>query len=153
VVGSLLTKIIKMNEDKNKTDLFVILKQVMEKDEDVLFAYLYGSHVHDSIHFESDIDVAVYLKPSNIKKFIKKEEELTTLLITQLHSDKIDLRILNSSPFLLQYKIIKEGILIFVRDEPERVDFETKVMSRFFELKPYFDEYKQMLSLRIKTGI
>ena len=153
MVGSTSTKMTKMNEDKNKTGLFVILKQVMEKDEDVLFAYLYGSHVHNSIHFESDIDVAVYLKPSNIKKYIKKEEELTTLLITQLHSDKIDLRILNSSPFLLQYNIIKEGILIFVRDEPERVDFENRVMSRFFELKPYLDEYKQMLSLRIKNGI
>jgi hypothetical protein len=140
-----------MNE--NKTGFFVILKQVMEKDEDVLFAYLYGSRVHDSIHFESDIDVAVYLKPSNIKKYIKKEEELTNLLITQLHNDKIDLRILNSSPLLLQYKVIKEGILLFVRDEPERVDFETRVMSRFFELKPYLDEYQQMLSLRVKAGI
>jgi predicted nucleotidyltransferase len=109
--------------------------------------------VHHSIHFESDIDVAVYLNPSNIKKYIKKEEELATLLIAQLHSDKIDLRILNISPFLLQYNILKEGILIFVRDEPERVDFENRVMNRFFELKPYLDECKQMLSLRIKAGI
>jgi predicted nucleotidyltransferase len=142
-----------MNEDKNKTDLLAITKEVMEKDEDVLFAYLYGSYVHNSIHFESDIDVAVYLNPSNIKKYIKKEEELATLLIAQLHSDKIDLRILNISPFLLQYNILKEGILIFVRDEPERVDFENRVMNRFFELKPYLDECKQMLSLRIKAGI
>ncbi len=153
MVGSPLTKMRKMNEDKNKTHLLAIIKEVMEKDEDVLFAYLYGSQVHPSIHFESDIDVAVYLNPSNIKKYIKKEEELTTLLITQLHSDKIDLRILNISPFLLQYNILKEGILIFVRDEPERVDFENRVMNRFFELKPYLDEYKQMLSLRIKAGI
>jgi uncharacterized protein len=153
VVGSPLTKMRKMNEDKNKTDLLAITKEVMEKDEDVLFAYLYGSYVHHSIHFESDIDVAVYLNPSNIKKYIKKEEELATLLIAQLHSDKIDLRILNISPFLLQYNILKEGILIFVRDEPERVDFENRVMNRFFELKPYLDECKQMLSLRIKAGI
>src|SRR4030065_244368 len=84
----------------DKKYLLAIIKEIMEKDEDVLFAYLYGSHVHNSIHFESDIDVAVYLNPSNIKKYIKKEEELTTLLIAQLHSDKIDLRILNVSPFL-----------------------------------------------------
>jgi len=72
---------------------------------------------------------------------------------SKLHSDKIDLRILNVSPFLLQYNILKEGVLIFSRDEAERVDFETRVMNRFFELKPYLDEYKRMLLLRIREGI
>jgi len=27
------------------------------------------------------------------------------------------------------------------------------VMNRFFELKPYLDEYREMLFLRIKAGI
>jgi hypothetical protein len=48
--------------------------------------------------------------------------------------------------------VIKEGIAIFVRDEPERVGFEIMVMNRFFELKPYLDEYRQMLSSRIRAG-
>ena len=128
-----------------------ILKEVLEKGENILFAYLYGSYVHNLKDSGSDIDVAVYLKHSNLKEYIKEEEELTHILITKLHTDKIDLRILNTLPFLLQYQIIKEGIPVFVRDESERVDFETRVMNRFFELKPYLEEYKQMLSLRIKS--
>ena len=142
-----------MNKEKNSDALFNILKEVLEKDEDILFAYLYGSLVFNSIHPESDIDITVYLKPSDIKEYIKKEEELLATLITKLHNDKIDLRILNTSPFLLQYNIIKEGIPILIRDEAERVDFETRVMNRFFELKPCLNEYERMLSLRIKTGI
>ena len=47
-------------------------REVMEKDKEVLFAYLYGSYAQDSVRFESDIDVAVYLKPSDIKEYIKK---------------------------------------------------------------------------------
>ena len=89
----------------------------------------------------------------DIKEYIKKEEELLATLVTKLHNDKIDLRILNTSPFLLQYNIIKEGIPILIRDEAERVDFETRVMNRFFELKSCLNEYERMLSLRIKTGI
>jgi hypothetical protein len=142
-----------MEKYKKESILLNILKEVLEKDEDILFAYLYGSLVFNSIHPESDIDVTVYLKPSDIKEYIKKEEELLATLITKLHNDKIDLRILNTSPFLLQYNIIKEGIPILIRDEAERVDFETRVMNRFFELKPYLNEYERMLSLRIKTGI
>ena len=142
-----------MNNDKHRTEIFDILKEVLEKDEKVLFAYVYGSYVRDSIHFESDIDVAVYLKSSDVKGYINKEEELTIELVTKTHMDRIDLRILNVLPLLLQYNILKDGIPIFVRDDKERVDFETKVMNRFFELKPYIDEYQQMLSLRIKAGI
>jgi predicted nucleotidyltransferase len=142
-----------MNNEKNRTEILEILKRVMEKDQEVLFAYLYGSYVYNSDDFKSDIDVAVYLKPSDIKGYIKKEEELTINVVTKIHKDRIDLRILNVLPLLLQYNILKEGIPIFVRDERERVDFETRVMNRFFELKPYIDEYQQMSLLKIKAGI
>jgi len=134
-------------------NLVAVLKRIFEKDEEILFAYLYGSHVFNTVHFESDIDVAVYLKPSDIKKQIRKEEELTSALVTKFHTDKIDLRILNSLPFLLQYRIMKEGIPILVKDASERVNFEIRVMNRFFELRPYLDEYYQMLSSRINSGI
>ena len=134
-------------------NLIAALKRIFEKDEEILFAYLYGSHVFNTVHFESDIDVAVYLKPSDIKKQIRKEEELTSALVTKFHTDKIDLRILNSLPFLLQYRIVKEGTPILVKDAAERVNFEIRVMNRFFELRPYLDEYYQMLSSRINSGI
>ena len=142
-----------MNNDKNRTEIFDILKEVMEKDKEVLFAYLYGSYAQDSIHFESDIDVAVYLKSADLKRYSKKEEELTIELVTKIHKDRIDLRILNVLPPLLQYNVLKDGTPIFVRDDKERVDFETRVMNRFFELKPCIDEYYRMLSLKIKAGI
>ena len=141
-----------METYENKSILLNVLKEVLEKDEDVLFAYLYGSRVYGSTHLESDVDIAIYLKPSDMKGFIEKDKKLTSILITELHTDKIDLRILNVSPFLLQYKIIKEGIPIVIRDELGRVDFEIRVMNRFFELKPHLDEYQQALSLRIKAG-
>jgi predicted nucleotidyltransferase len=145
--------ILNMNNNKNRAEIFDILKKVMEKDEKVLFAYVYGSYARDSIDFDSDIDVAVYLKSSDVKGYIGKEEELTIELVTKIHMDRIDLRILNVLPLLLQYNILKDGIPVFVRDDKERVDFETRVMNRFFELKPYIDEYQQMLSLKIKAGI
>jgi uncharacterized protein len=152
MIDSICNRIPNMNNEKNRAEIFDILKKVMEKNEEVLFAYLYGSYVYNSDDFKSDIDVAVYLKPSDIKGYIKKEEELTISVVTKIHKDRIDLRILNVLPLLLQYNVLKDGIPILVREERERVDFETRVMNRFFELKPYIDEYQQMLSLKIKAG-
>jgi predicted nucleotidyltransferase len=138
---------------KVKNNLMDILKEVLEKDENILFAYLYGSYVHKLQHLESDIDVGVYLRRANMDGYLRKEKELTGNLIAMLQTDKIDLRVINTAPFLLQYQIIKEGMLIFVRDLSEKVDFETRVMNRFFELKPYLEEYKQMLSSKIESGL
>lgn len=142
-----------LNKDKNKDHLLNILKEVMGEDEDILFAYLYGSLVFNSIHLESDIDIAVYLKPSDIREYIGKEERILSVLIDNLHTHRIDLRILNGAPFLLKYHVLKDGIPIVIKGESARVDFEDQVMNRFFELKPYLDEYKQMLFTRIKAGL
>jgi len=135
-----------------KAKFLEMIKEVIERDQEVLFAYLYGSFVYADL-LGGDIDLAVYLKSADIKTYVRKEEELTYNITIKLHAGKIDLRILNVLPLLLQYNILKEGILLFVRDERERVDFETRVMERFFELKPYLDEYKEMLSLRIEKGV
>jgi predicted nucleotidyltransferase len=107
--------------------------------------------LHDPVLSIGDIDVAVYLKAADMKEYIRKEEELTALLASKLHTDQIDLRILNGLPLVLRYSILKDGKLLFSRDELQRVDFETSVMIRFLDLKPYLDEYRMMLSQRI-TG-
>jgi len=63
-----------MHKEKKRSEIFDILKKVMEKDKQVLFAYPFGSYVQESVHFQSDIDLGVYLKPSDIKGYLKKEE-------------------------------------------------------------------------------
>ena len=92
----------------------------------------------------------MYLKPSDIKSYVRKEEELTIPLILELHTDQIDLRIFNVLPLIIQHRILKDGVLIFSRDDLRRVDFETEVMVKYFEIKPYLDEYIQILTQRIR---
>ena len=142
-----------MKRQQGKNPLTKILKEVFEKNEEVQFAYLYGSVAMGDQTLESDIDVAVYLKPTNINDFLRAEEKLTMALIMRLHNDRVDLRVLNELPFLMQYAVLRDGILIFSRNELERVDFETQVMIRFFDLKPYLDEYRRTLSSKIRGSL
>ncbi len=139
-----------MTEIQNPTTILGRTRDLLSQEEDILFAYLYGSATYDPALMGGDIDIAVFVKSSSMQNYIKMESKLTALLITQLKTDKIDLRILNVLPLVHQYSILKNGILIFSRDEEQRVDFETSVMIRFFELKPYLDEYRLMVSQRIR---
>ena len=142
-----------MSKLQNPIALSERIRDFLRQEEEILFAYLYGSAVYDPALMGSDIDIAVYIRPSNMDVYLKMESKLTALLVSRLQTDKIDLRILNVLPLVHQYAILKDGILVFSRDEEQRVDFEIDVMIRFFELKPYLDEYRLMASQRIRGAL
>ncbi len=74
-------------------------------------------------------------------------------MISELHNDNIDLIILNTLPILLKYKVLKEGVPILINDESARAEFEIATMNRFFELKPYLEEYNEILLSRIQSSV
>ena len=126
------------------------IKKVFESDGDVLFAYLFGSHVTGLAHDFSDIDVACYVKPGDTTYYLEKEKKISTELSITLHSDKIDLCLLNVAPIVLKFNIITDGEVIISRDEQARIDFETDVLYKYFDFKPYLDEYHRLLKDKIR---
>jgi predicted nucleotidyltransferase len=126
------------------------VREALYGNEDIVFAYLYGSRMLDPELPGADLDVAVYLEPADVRQYVKRDKELTAMLVCRLHTDAVDLRIINVVPLVFQYRILKEGTLLFSRDERQRSEFEAGVMTRFFELKPYLDEYREMLGQRIR---
>ncbi|MEJ5378513.1 MAG: nucleotidyltransferase domain-containing protein [bacterium] len=135
---------------KDFPSLFQSIKEALVHEDDVLFAYLFGSAARGDTTPQSDIDIAVYLRPSTTEQYLKREADLTGTLISALRTAEIDLRILNALPLVFQHEILKGGTLLFCRDDLERVDFETRVMLRYFQLKPYIEEYRSLLIQRIR---
>jgi uncharacterized protein len=139
-----------MTSTLSRKGLICRIRESLDHEKEIIFVYLYGSSVYDPVLSGGDIDIAVYVEPSSMNEYLRREAYLTDLLISQLHTDEIDLRILNVLPLVLQYSILRDGILVLSRDEIQRADFETSIMIRFFELKPYLDEYRLMLSQKIR---
>lgn len=129
------------------------IKKVLEADKDVLFAYLFGSLATGQTHFLSDIDVACYLEPGDMEYYLKKDGQLLGDLAVGLHTSKVDLIILNIAPLVLEFRIISDGEVILSRDEQERIDFETVALYRYFDLKPYLDEYYKLIHYKIKQAV
>lgn len=142
-----------MKQSPNRAQIKKDIKKVIEADKDVLFAYLFGSQATGPAHFLSDIDVACYLKPGDMEYYLKKDEELLGNLAVGLHTSKVDLIILNVAPLVLKFRIISDGEVVLSRDEQERIDFETAVLYRYFDLKPYLDEYYQLIHHKIKQAV
>jgi uncharacterized protein len=104
-----------------------ILSQVLSESHNVIFAYIFGSHITGMITESSDVDVAVYLD----KKLPDLEDyfSLHVALSRALKTDRIDLLILNnSSNLILLDSILRHGILVLDKDKDRRQTFELNVL-------------------------
>ncbi|MGQ4914451.1 MAG: type VII toxin-antitoxin system MntA family adenylyltransferase antitoxin [Candidatus Asgardarchaeia archaeon] len=119
------------------------LRKLFEKDDNVEFAYVFGSVIKGKTHPLSDIDVAVYLKDDSIRKVV----ELNAKIVDAL-GDNVDFVVLNKAPYSLRYIIISEGVLIFSRNENLRIDFESKAMLLGIDEKEALDAIERELIKR-----
>jgi len=114
---------------KSKETIRAIVRQELEKHEEISFAYLHGSFIEkDTFH---DIDIAVFLKELP-ESALEYELDLETKLL-QVTGRIVDVRILNGAPLSFRYHVIREGVLFLLRDEDERVEFQEITLSRYFD--------------------
>jgi len=86
------------------------IREALLEDENVMFAYIFGSVARGTAHGLSDVDIAVYLRDPSTESYLKLLGRLPTRACKELDV------VLNTAPPLLRYRIIKEGKLLFARD-------------------------------------
>jgi len=120
----------------------------------VVFAYLFGSQARGQIGPLSDIDIAVCFDEAltHDDRFdlrLGVLGELTDLLKT----DSVDVVVLNDAPPLLAHRILKEGVLLFSRDDRGRLEFETNAVLKYLDWEPYVEKYtRQALGSGARHG-
>ncbi|AZO93469.1 nucleotidyltransferase domain-containing protein [Halocella sp. SP3-1] len=129
------------------------IKDFLYQREEIIFAYLYGSLARGTENKLSDIDLAVYINE-------KKKPESGTFgyrsgVITELQTlveRDIDLIILNDTPLLLAYNVLKDGKLLFEKSTKMRVNFHESIMSRYLDFLPLFKVQENYLKKRLAKG-
>lgn len=114
---------------------------------DVLFAYLFGSHAKGSATDRSDIDIAVFMDEDKGAKIDKLQfiQEISEALNT----DSLDLVILNSAPIALINRVLQKNILLVDRNGYKRHLFESLNMRKYFDFSIY---EKGILEKRFLNG-
>lgn len=129
------------------------LRDFFTKNEYVNLAYLFGSTVRGEANCLSDIDIAVLFDDTLLQnEAFDLQLELMNGLTGLLKTDNVDLVVLNDSPLLLTYNIIRNGIIL-KSDEPLRVKFETKIMSRYLDERYHIQRHaKESLKRIAESG-
>ncbi len=111
---------------------------LLEKTE-VVFAYLHGSFIiSESFH---DIDIGIFLKNENGFLY---ESDISYELSGMTGYD-IEVRILNNAPVAFQLAVLKNGKLLFSKDEKIRTDFIENVGKRYLEYSHFRNIFMEAL--------
>ncbi len=106
--------------------------------EPVVFAYLFGSRARDAADAHSDVDMAIFLEESvPSATYLDLSLRLAGDLEGAAGVGPIEaLVILNEAPLPLAGRVVREGKVLYSRDEPRRVRYESRVFREFtdFEL-------------------
>jgi len=114
------------------------LKNALKKHSEISFAYLHGSFVKNEGF--KDIDLAVYIKGIPLA-LVQYELNLETEIMEQIGKYIIDVRILNSSPLSFRFNVIRDGIVLFVRNDDERVEFQEATIRDYLDFAYYRELY------------
>ena len=108
------------------------LREHLEQEPEVRFAYLYGSVLEsDRIH---DVDVGLFLEDAAVLQKRTIADSLSTRL-TAAVGLPVDVRVLNEAPLSFLYHVLR-GQLLLCDDEAFLTDMIEDVARRYLDLAP-----------------
>lgn len=127
------------------------IAKVLEKEPEVLFAYLFGSFAKGTQTPESDIDIAIYLKDEGLLERDALYPERLSIRIEEAIDEKrtVEVRILNGSTLRFRSQVLRYGKLLHSKDERTRIEFETSSLMQYYDFKPHLEAYDRARKVRL----
>ena len=116
---------------------------------DIILVYLFGSRAQGRPGPISDYDFAVLLRK---EPAMRDRCALIHRLALLLETDRVDLVVLNRAPVELQYSTIVTGCLLYEASRVERVEFEARTLSRYFDYLPILRRQREELLREEEEG-
>ena len=107
-----------------------------ERDGDVLAVILFGSQARGDAGPGSDVDVCIVLEPGAPSGL-----ETSRKRIDYLAGRDLDVKIFQQLPLYIRSRALKEGRVLFVRDEDRLYDLAFRTARAFEDFRPYYQAY------------
>lgn len=124
---------------------------VLQENENIIFAYLFGSVPKGNARYGSDLDIAVYF---NTEPGLDEIGKLT-LQLEDSSGYKIDLVQLNKLDSInpvLAYTVISEGKIAINKNSDLLIKFKKSAMLKYFDFKTTNDSINKSFSYRLSNN-
>ncbi len=126
------------------------LRERLLREEDVLVAYLFGSQARATAGPLSDVDVAVLL--GDDVDIGRRHLDLIAAVADVVGLDAADVVVLNEAPVPLGYRVLRDGRLLFSRDDLARIHHYVQTVDRYLDTAPMRRTIEAGLRHRIAEG-
>lgn len=106
----------------------------------IKLVYFFGSAASGETTPLSDIDVA-YFDDGSISPFDLEPALERAILEKFPDAPRIDMVRLNAAPAVVQYRVIREGRLLYSMSDVVRADFEEGVVNRYLDYAPVIKQF------------
>ena len=136
------------NNAQSETDILIKDMSASFAGEPVVVAYLFGSQARGDAGPLSDVAVLLEegLPPGEA---LSLRLRLMEAVGRTLRVERVDVVVLNGAPYLLQHRVIRDGRVLFSRDELARVRYEFRVLRYYLDFRYFEDKYFRALEDRI----
>ena len=123
---------------QERTALIASLTKYLKEDDNISFAYLFGSFkdYDDAVGFR-DIDIAVYM--TGVSDALDYALGVAAELSFK-HNLPVECIPLNIVPLFLKYRIFKDGIILFYKDESLMTDIMEETANNALDFMPLREE-------------
>lgn len=123
--------------DSKKKKVKEEITYLLKRREEVVFSYIHGSFTEGDFR---DIDIAVYLKDE--EKALPYELNMERRIEDAI-GFPADVRILNYAPLCFRFNVIKNGLLLFSRNDKTRCDFECLSIVEYHDFDYFMNIYRR----------
>lgn len=129
---------------RNSREVEALLDQA-RKDPTVLAVMLFGSVARGEARPDSDVDICLVLEPTPPPEGRREPSVLTEKRLQYLHFD-LDVKLFEQLPLYVRHQVLKEGRVLFVRDEDRLYGVALRAVKEFEDFKPRYREYLEAVS-------
>jgi len=130
--------------DKKKTAELDRLLAMVKQDEEVLAVIIFGSAARDEQPPFSDVDICLVMT-SQPKSF--KPTSLSHKRIEYMKDNSLDVRIFQQLPLYIRVRVLREGRILFVRDENQLYELAFRTAQAFEDFKHIYYGYLKEVAL------
>ena len=106
-----------------------------KKDKLVLAVALFGSYARGEAH--RDIDICIFLQPKTYSQLDLSKKKLSY----QPDNEKYDVQIFQQLPLYIRKRILKEGRILYCKDEDTLYDTYFRTIKDFNLFELYYEQY------------
>ncbi len=119
-------------------EIIIKIKKFLEKREEIIFAYLFGSYLE--VENPEDIDIGVFVDEKKVRDYFDYSLNLMGKLSFET-GKHVDIHVINNAPLSFLKNVI-QGKILFSKDEKLMEDFVEKVLR---EYNDYYELSKEFL--------